>query len=604
MAAIWQDKHPLTLTTGWQTYSLTGEAGYTAACAGGLALLEVQNPTGGYRTIGFRHPSSTDTDTVQLYSNGTSLVPAPINGSGQTDVYVDSTSVVVNVVGFLPAADVYVNTSKEVINMAGASGWTDYAPTVQAGDAPVAFFGYMTSVSGGNDLQYGIRMKGSTDNRTYYWDYLGGFIIGCDASGLVQAWSDNYPGDTDIRVVGYIKNSTDYSFSANATVVTPATTGSWQDLAAVTGANGIFCEAADTSGNNNAGLRAKGDTATTRGVPGGWQHAWLWSGADASGVAQGFRGASSVGLFRVGYSKPASGGGGGSTITRTLTDSVDTGDGEAAPRSLPRTVTDSVYAGDSEAAARRLPRTITELLGVGDASSDVARLLHRLARDGVQVGSRLTASRQLGRALVEVLGVDDVVEVVLTRLAALRETVALADYGTFTLPGQALLRTLTDALSLEDRRAITLRYRTLLREGLHLDDTIDVLLLGGAVRRTLEDMVALSDSFAGIDRYLRRLDEALTVGDQQSARRALLRGMTEALLVEDGEHFIRAVRVRLAELVFLTDDVEVQLRAVNELVGAILVALVAEEVELGLRERGVVAVTAEHIKVEVRKHDI
>jgi len=195
--------------------------------------------------------------------------------------------------GYTLPGDIVIATNCTNISPGAPFGvWTDVdLSALCPGAIAVIVEVFNTSVG---HLEWGIRMKGSVDNRigNTYGHNVHDVLIGCDASQVIQVWQE--AGNVNYFLRGYITHYA--SFYADGIEHTPAGAGAWTDADLggerlvegyrnVAGAHyyleGIVhnklasFEIIDeiTSG----GIRKNGETLDMRGI---FEHSWIFSVTD------------------------------------------------------------------------------------------------------------------------------------------------------------------------------------------------------------------------------------------------------------------------------------------------------------------------------------
>lgn len=151
---------------------------------------------------------------------------------------------------------------------------------------------------------FGLRKKGSTDNRTNLMHYVNHYwaAIGVDASRTFQVYIGN-TADWELLLVGYTMSGV--TFRTNAVLKVPAATGNWLNVDASTeapGAIGLIFEIRDTSGAyQDFGIRNDGST-DNRVVE--IAHHYIFGaiiGCSASQIFEGWRDAATMEFWVVGF---------------------------------------------------------------------------------------------------------------------------------------------------------------------------------------------------------------------------------------------------------------------------------------------------------------
>lgn len=403
---------PFEVTVGaasaWTDVDLTGQTGYPGdgTCIG--VLLQVRNTnTSTDRAIGFRKNGSTDNRVDNLNSDFNTLqtwVYVGVDSGGIFEAYSgNTTDIDVYVCGYFTSEAVF-NTNAADVSLGSTGAWTDIDLNVND-SAKLAFIETECSGNDFTDRTFGLRCNGSTDNRAsgrtrqHFWH-----AIGVDASEIFEANIGHT--DVDMYVVGYMKdqvtvNTNGIDFGANAS-------GAWTDYTLSTGALGGFIEVYVASGTAAVwGLRKNGSSQDFKGRQNGNRLTGMIE-ADGSYIVEYWNENTSQDLFETAILVAAAGGG-GTVITRTLSDSIVTADGFAGSRERDRKTIDSAVVRDGASRLAELFRLRADQLSVADVLSLRSVEMFRLLTDSLAVNDALIKqiTGVIVRALSDSLVVTD-----------------------------------------------------------------------------------------------------------------------------------------------------------------------------------------------------
>ena len=241
-------------STGWVSVNLSS---YIPEGATGVVLHFV-NTSSSSLQVGARKPGDTVLAANYMHASIHTWCMAGVDSNRYVDIYVgDTTYIDVYLVAYTKSGVTFLNNAVNV-SPSTLGSWQDVNLSSYCPNAIGAIF----IISGtGTAYTFGLRKKGSTDNRysaVYYYNLMG-FVVGCDSSQVVQAYS----GSTNLKfyLIGYITDGA--VFNTNASNVTPGTTGTWVDLSALPSQSVMgFFEMYNSSSTTNLyyGLRKNGSS--------------------------------------------------------------------------------------------------------------------------------------------------------------------------------------------------------------------------------------------------------------------------------------------------------------------------------------------------------
>jgi len=223
---------------------------YVPAGATGVVLHIVNKNAGSGLSIGVRKNGSTDNRYDGIYQFNHEWAAVGIDANRILEAYVGSiTDIDIWLVGYTTSGVTFFTNAYDK-SLSTTSAWTDIDCSAVAPNAIGLIF-----EANGPGYGQGIRKNGSSDNRhlqpySHIW-----YIIGCDASQIVEGWIDN--AVIDFFLVGYITDGC--VFNTNAPDVSLGTAGSWLDLTALP-ANSVmgFIEVYSNTVDSGYGLRKNG----------------------------------------------------------------------------------------------------------------------------------------------------------------------------------------------------------------------------------------------------------------------------------------------------------------------------------------------------------
>ena len=300
MAIQWLDTFidiaPATLSS-WEDKDLSS---YIPATASGV-LVRVHN-TDIYsgHTWGCRPKGSTD-DPLPL--SGSDLINCPIgvDANRVVQLYRNHTAIEMELVGYFESRNATFFTNRLTRNPPSNETWCDLDLSDDVGSDPA--IGALFIIDGTADANScGLRMKGSTDDRTARPFGSAGAIIGLDGNKICQNYRRGF--DVQFYLVGYIKSGA--YFYTNAVDYSLSTTGSWTSLPSPLppDASGGFFEVLGAF-EHYYGLRKKGSADTRTGEA--HFHQWYCAECDRAGGIEGYRSGTSIEFYLVGYALKESG---------------------------------------------------------------------------------------------------------------------------------------------------------------------------------------------------------------------------------------------------------------------------------------------------------
>jgi len=175
-------------------------------------------------------------------------------------------------------------------SLSATGAWTDIDVSQNVSPSATGAIFQIINTDDGNDHNYGIRKKGSADDRYYTISPDASLyaIIGIDSNRKCQGKIASIY--VDYFLIGYTQVGA--AFSTNAIDKSLTTTGSWTDMdlsgTLPTGSTAAIFEIVNTSVTNYYfGLRKKGSTDTRNGDIGGLTHHFFVIGVDANRKCQG-----------------------------------------------------------------------------------------------------------------------------------------------------------------------------------------------------------------------------------------------------------------------------------------------------------------------------
>ena len=188
-------------------------------------------------------------------------------------------------------------------SLSSTYSWVDINCSSEApsGTKALIFEVYYT---GGDYGAFGLRKKGSTDNKITICRHHCWFVVGCDNNRVCQGQITDT--GTKFRLIGYITDG--IVMNTNASDVSLSSTGSWLDLPAQGNAVGAFIEVVSLT-DDWYGLRRKGDTnpASAAMCCACSKHCQAIVATDSNGIIQGRISSTGVDFFINGVVMPASG---------------------------------------------------------------------------------------------------------------------------------------------------------------------------------------------------------------------------------------------------------------------------------------------------------
>lgn len=291
---------PLKEVTGltynaWTTVKLSNYVAIPPTCSG--VILQITDT--GMGRIMVRKMGSTDSMSQYIrYQQCDSMVG--VDADSQFQVFIQYPSTKVYIKGFTSSGVTFF-TNGVYKGASVRNSWHDVvcaeAPSTATGlifQHPVS---YMES-----SMDFGVRMKGSTDNRVskvYWGSGCYNVVVGCDASQTVQQYTSStlYTG---IRLIAYI--TADVAWNTNGVDKSTATTGSYVDLAALAVGPGSQILEVVSSAAYKFAARTKGDPTDLYFLAN--NHSWIVVGADASGVSEIKIENAGVDMYQIGVCAP------------------------------------------------------------------------------------------------------------------------------------------------------------------------------------------------------------------------------------------------------------------------------------------------------------
>lgn len=291
---------PVDITPGvassWEDVDVSGSV---PAGASGV-ILHVVNAGGTNYSVGWRANASTDGRTNAVLDSTHLWVGIGVDGNRVLELYVGSTTdIVVWLVGYFTSADAVFFTNGVDKSLVSTGSWLDVDISGDTG-GDTALGAVLEIVEPFNVKTYGVRRKGSTDDRVGVFSYHSAAVIGVDANEVFEGQVDNT--FTDFYLVGYI--TADAVFITNATDLSLGSTGSWIDLAALPpGATGGLFDVYSTSQHTVYGLRENGTAENI--VEKAENHQWGMVECGVLRLVEGYINATNLGFFLVGYTTGA-----------------------------------------------------------------------------------------------------------------------------------------------------------------------------------------------------------------------------------------------------------------------------------------------------------
>lgn len=252
MAVTWIT--PVEVTPGtassWQDVDVSS---YVSANATGVILHIVYAST---QDSGWRKNGSTDNRTTSSAASH-QWCTIGVDASRIFEAYVGSTTDVdIYLVGYFEDESVFFTNAVDK-SLTTTSSWQDISIASDTGADTAIGACFEITYSSTFGTNFGMRMNGSSVPQRGARGYHSGYIIGVDASEILEG----YIGSTslDFFLVGYIKDTAAVTFYKDSPDWTNNTT-TWQDMTALpTGATGAFFEV-DVEGGNSFqyGVRKNG----------------------------------------------------------------------------------------------------------------------------------------------------------------------------------------------------------------------------------------------------------------------------------------------------------------------------------------------------------
>lgn len=284
-------------TGAWTDIDISGQTGYTSSVVG--VLIEVINTGTASRAVGLRKNGSTDNRITAITgdTNGKHYVAAiGVDGSGILEGYIANVDTDFWLVGYLFSGDAVFFTNAVDKSTGTTSSWVDMDISGDTG-GNTAIGAYIEMSSAGT-RNTSLRKNGSTDDRrnvaTGQHDWM---YCGVDGSEILEQWIS--VNDADNYLVGY--QITGATFHTNATDRSTATTGAYEDVAALpSGAVGGIYEIYNTSGAaGRYNLRTNGGSDDRYYNVN--RHSWHIVGVDGSQLCEQKIANTGIDLFELGY---------------------------------------------------------------------------------------------------------------------------------------------------------------------------------------------------------------------------------------------------------------------------------------------------------------
>ena len=217
----------------------------------GVAIC-VTSTTIAARDIGWRKKGSADDRYSTMQAQSFMWAACGVDANRVLQLYVGA-SVAVYLIGYFGGEAVFfTNAVDKSLGVTGSWQTVDVSGDVAAGDvAQLAFL----DVRGLSTDAFGVRKKGSGDNWRSQSTGSRGAFVGCDANNQFECYIGNV--SVDIFLNGYLRAGA--TMAINASVVTPAGAGAYEDLPALPAGTlaGVYQVYSTSTGTKNA-LRMKG----------------------------------------------------------------------------------------------------------------------------------------------------------------------------------------------------------------------------------------------------------------------------------------------------------------------------------------------------------